>query len=183
MRRRRSFHRHADCGGTGVAEERKEKLRERKKHHESEGYFRRKRYIRKLEPDHPGKACHHSGKNNRQQPPNAAQNDGYPPFNVSRNGHSPRRPPGEQHEVAALDPRFFGGNLVRALSRGLWRDGVIAPYRFVWLDGAIAPYRQTDKLANCQTDSTCKLLSSLESRQVLQLDSLTVGQLYNIQTF
>ena len=104
-----------------LPEEREEKLRERKKHHESEGYFRRKRYVCKLEPDHPGKACHHSGKNNRQQPPNAAQNDGYPPFYVSRNGHSPRRPPSEQHEVAALDPRFFGGNLVRTLSRGLWR--------------------------------------------------------------
>jgi hypothetical protein len=34
---------------------------------------------------------------------------------------------------------------------------------FVWRDGVIAPYRQTDKLANYQTDSTCKLLSSLES--------------------
>ena len=39
------------------------------------------------------------------------------------------------------------------------------------------------KLANYQTDSTCKLLSSLESRQVLQLDSLTVYQLYNNQPF
>ena len=56
----------------------------------------------------------------------------------------------------------------------VWRDGVITPYRFVWRDGVIAPYRKTDKLANYQTDSTCKLLSSLESRQVLQLDSLTV---------
>ena len=42
---------------------------------------------------------------------------------------------------------------------------------------------KTVKLANYQTDSTCKLLSSLESRQVLQLDSLTVYQLYNNQPF
>ena len=54
---------------------------------------------------------------------------------------------------------------------------------FVWRDGVIAPYLKNVKLANYQTDSTCKLLSSLESRQVLQFFSLTVYQLYKNQTF
>ena len=54
-------------------------------------------------------------------------------------------------------------------TRFVWREGVIAPYRFVGAMGSSRP--------------TCKLLSSLESRQVLQLDSLTVYQLYNNQPF
>ena len=34
---------------------------------------------------------------------------------------------------------------------------------FVWRDGVIAPYLKNVKLANCQTDSTCKLLLRLGS--------------------
>ena len=46
-----------------------------------------------------------------------------------------------------------------------------------------SPSLKNVKLANYQTDSTCKLLSSLESRQVLQLDSLPVIQQSTIPTF